>query len=1166
MFPSSKGPEYPRLADLTKPHIDAFNSVFPEFDKAGLLMKAIQDIPPLVVYDMPQDRSKPLDDCNRLEIYVESVSVSKPFIEGSSRNASSAALFPSECRERGISYKAKMEATVVWRVNNGPVNKEIKPLGMFPIMVSSAKCNLYGYSPKDLVKRHEAPDEMGGYFITNGIERLIRLLIVQRRNHPLAIIRPSFGNRGHSYSKFGVSIRCVRQDQTSQTVTLHYCTDGMATVRFSYRKNEYMVPVMLVLRALSQTSDKQLFERLTMAKQQNTSLVDSVELLLRSFRTSFAVLTRHQALSYLGQKFAVMLDCPEDMTQLDAGLELLRRVVLVHLTNDSDKFDLLIYMLQKLYALAHGECAADNPDSLQCQETLLGGHLMLAITKEKIGEWLATLKQTVLKDIRNSYVHLDFHKKEYMQKVFQRSSSAQDIGRKLQYFLSTGNIVSSSGLDLQQTSGYTVVAEKLNFYRYISHFRSIHRGSFFAELKTTTVRKLLPESWGFLCPVHTPDGSPCGLLNHLSHSCKIVVENIDVKHIPGLVASLGVSQINGLGPQIVNEAKEDTKHEDPVEIVKNLGETLLTVQLDGKVIGWCSASTAKRVAQTLRDWKVKKMHNVPLSLEIGYVPPSIGGQFPGLFLFSTPARMIRSVKYLPTGTEDLVGPFEQVYMDIACMDEDVVVGKTTHQEFSPTTILSVVANLTPFSDFNQSPRNMYQCQMGKQTMGTPAQNLYHRTDNKLYRLQTGQTPIVRPALHDEYGLDSYPHGMNAVVCVISYTGYDMEDASIIAKSAYERGYGYGTIYKSEWIDIKDGHGDGECNFGFFIEGEDSVRLSDEELQHVMQFIDEDGLPRVGVRLSNGDPYYAYVDDTLKKLKIAKFKGTEVCYVDQVRLVGTDACNEPLSKINVKFRIPRPPVIGDKFSSRHGQKGVISQKWPSVDMPFSETGIIPDVIINPHAFPSRMTIGMFVESLAGKAGALHGYSQDSTPFKFNEDNSAADFFGEELVKAGFNFHGNEPMYSGTYGCEFKADIYIGVIYYQRLRHMVSDKFQVRTMGPVHNLTHQPVKGRKRAGGIRFGEMERDSLLAHGVSFLLQDRLMNCSDYTQSYVCKACGSLVSPINLDSTGKDDGSFRKGVMCKICGDNRGIQIIAVPYVFRYLCTELAVMNVKLKLDIQDV
>jgi DNA-directed RNA polymerase I subunit RPA2 len=231
---------------------------------------------------------------------------------------------------------------------------------------------------------------------------------------------------------------------------------------------------------------------------------------------------------------------------------------------------------------------------------------------------------------------------KYMLKAFQKVPS--DIGKRMEYFLATGNLVSNTGLDLQQTAGFTVVAEKLNFLRYISHFRSVHRGAYFAELKTTTVRKLLPEAWGFLCPVHTPDGSPCGLLNHLSHTCKILTVPCDVSTLPELLVSMGVS------PYVA----------PPSQVTVSDQDTLVSVQLDGRIIGFCSASKAVYIADRLRMFKIEKLHNVPLELEIGLVPLSVGGQYPGLYLFSGPARMMRPVRHLKLDKTDMIGPFEQV--------------------------------------------------------------------------------------------------------------------------------------------------------------------------------------------------------------------------------------------------------------------------------------------------------------------------------------------------------------------------------------------------------------------------------------------------------------------------------------------------------------------------
>lgn len=232
-------------------------------------------------------------------------------------------------------------------------------------------------------------------------------------------------------------------------------------------------------------------------------------------------------------------------------------------------------------------------------------------------------------------------------------------------------------------------------------------------------------------------------------------------------------------------------------------------------------------------------------------------------------------------------------------------------------------------------------------------------------------------MHNKYGFDNFPNGTNAVVAVISYTGYDMEDAMILNKSAHERGFGYGTIYKSDIVDLKTVIGapkTGKATLHFGI-GRD-VKLEDEK----REWIGQDGLPLIGRQVKPGDPIAAYKDDISGRTKFHKYKGDETAYIEEVRLLGSDAGDAELSKIHIKLRIPRSPVIGDKFSSRHGQKGVCSQKFPMIDMPFSESGMSPDVIINPHAFPSRMTIGMFVESIAGKAGAMHGIAQDATPFK------------------------------------------------------------------------------------------------------------------------------------------------------------------------------------------
>ncbi|BFZ58330.1 DNA-directed RNA polymerase I subunit rpa2 [Savitreella phatthalungensis] len=1154
---------YPELMQATKPHVDSFDALF----DGGILELAANDIEPVVIFDRKEERrNNGLG--NRLEFKLSDVACTTPQVDRRDRDALQRKIYPSEARERLVTYRGRLSFKLSWRVNDDEQwNNTTVDAGQLPIMVRSNRCHLHNLSPSQLVHHKEESEEMGGYFIVNGIEKLIRMLILPRRNNVIALVRGSFQNRGSSYTEFGTQIRSVRPDQTSLTNTMHYLSDGTCVFRFSWQKNEYLVPAMMVLKALVSCSDLDVFNAIVGTETTNTFLTDRVELLLRGYK-SYALHSQQKTLEYLGAKFRIVMAAPEDEDDEAVGRRVLRRIVLVHLTDNKDKFQTLIFMIRKLYALVAGECCADNPDSPAHQEILLGGFLYGQIMKEKLEDCLRGLRSQIALDLRRQQTAstVDFFNGRYLSKALSKVNC--DVGKKLNYFLSTGNLVSNTGLDLQQTTGYTVVAEKLNFYRFLSHFRMVHRGAFFAELKTTTVRKLLPESWGFLCPVHTPDGSPCGLLNHLAHKCQITT-------VP--------SETNNLITWLQSQSI------DPVSKVSIAGRDRSTVQLDGRIIGSCSHKDAAKIAQRLREAKVRGKEGIPLDIEIGFVPPSRGGQYPGLFLFANASRMMRPVKYLGESKTraDLIGSFEQVYMDIACLEDEVIQGVSTHQEYAPTSMLSVVANLTPFSDFNQSPRCIYQCQMGKQTMGTPATALRHRTDNKLYRIQTPQTPIVRPAMHDQYGMDNFPQGTNAVVAVISYTGYDMEDAMIINKSAHERGFGYGSIYKSQKIDLKEKLRRGEANHLHFGFG------NNPKPKRTEFHLDQDGLPFVGVKLTDGDPLAAYYDDVTGKCQVVEYHGSEDAYVDEVRVLGSDAGDTECQVLQVQLRVPRSPVIGDKFSSRHGQKGVCSQKYPAIDMPFSESGMQPDVIINPHAFPSRMTIGMFVESIAGKAGALKGCAQDATPFTFSEQETAADFFGKQLAEQGFNYHGNEPMYSGVTGEEFKADIYIGLVYYQRLRHMVNDKFQVRTTGPISPLTHQPVKGRKRGGGIRFGEMERDSIIAHGASFILQDRLNNCSDYDTCYVCRRCGSILSTLRIQSSlaggsGAAGGSvsaaagMHGSIKCLVCakqatgheysdeiwelngmrytgGDN--VAKVAIPYVFRYLSAELAAMNIKMTL-----
>ncbi|KAH7488318.1 hypothetical protein PRIC1_007565 [Phytophthora ramorum] len=1137
------------LQKLVSPHLDSFNFCLTE----GL---------DLAVADMSRIPVQ-LPNQHRMDLWIESAQIGYPTTENQITGEQK--LLPSECRQRGVSYTAPLVVTLA-RSFGGSQNVERiqRVVGDIPIMVRSKRCHLNGMAPSELVKAREEANEMGGYFICNGNERCVRLLQMPRRHHIMAVRRGAFANRGDLYTELAVFMKCVKRDQSAVTVTLHYLQDGNATVRFGVRKQEFMIPVGLVLKALYPLTDREIYERVLRGDHENTYLSARVELILREAK-KFSLYSRDEALAYLGKHFRFAMPYVyEDMSNVEVGSKLLDEFLFVHIPKGekgrTQKVELLCLMLRKLYAFAKGDVPEDNSDSVMNHELLLPGHLYLMILKEKLQESLASMRENILKATENK------KRSVVMDQVFLRKmwDRTPNIGNAMSYFLNTGNLRSSSGLDLLQIAGYTIVAEKLNYYRYFSHFRSVHRGQFFTEMKTTAVRKLLPDSWGFLCPVHTPDGSPCGLLNHLAVECQLVSYPAfkaddclqqEVK-LSRFLASLGMIPTSG--------------YADGALIVPY---SYLPVMMNGKVLGGAPAEVCKRIANVLRKVKSaesseeRDANGIVVNLEVCLILPTRGGPFPGLYLSADAARMSRPVMQMDTKRIEYIGPMEQVFMDIACTKDDIRPA-TTHMEIKPTNMLSLVASLTPFSDYNQSPRNMYQCQMAKQTMGTPAHSIVHRSDNKMYRIQSPQIPIVQNERLREYQLDEYPLGTNAVVAVISYTGFDMEDAMILNKSSYERGFGHASVYKQLTVDIgPSGKQGGASTKKYF-----SNIKTDGSGEFCSTKLDRDGFPHIGQMVNYGDPIASWIDETTGLPSFQKHKESEPAIIEQVNMIGNSSQASEFQKASIKLRFCRNPTIGDKFSSRHGQKGVMSILWPQADMPFSETGISPDIIINPHAFPSRMTIGMLIESMAAKTGALKGKYMDATPFKFSEKDRVIDHFGSQLKEHGYNYMGSEPLYSGISGTVMQADIYMGVVYYQRLRHMVSDKSQVRATGPMNSLTRQPVKGRKKGGGIRFGEMERDSILAHGCSFLLQDRLMNCSDKHIATVCTNCGSLLSNATQRSTVETAGQGEVAVAlksktqwyCTVCQTGESCQAVAMPYVFRYLANELAAMNIKMSLTLK--
>lgn len=543
-----------------------------------------------------------------------------------------------------------------------------------------------------------------------------------------------------------------------------------------------------------------------------------------------------------------------------------------------------------------------------------------------------------------------------------------------------------------------------------------------------------------------------------------------------------VEVLGKLDFQDINEVDLGIEPKDP-----------LVVFMDGIVLGYVSAMAAPGAEQKLRDLKFSGLIGLKM-MEVCLIPNEGEKQInPGLFVFTENCRPMRPVTSFRHDASEYIGSYEQDRLQIACLTkgEDRKTAKrcgATHQELRPDAILDTVAACTPFSDHNHGCRNLYQIQMAKQTMATPGYTSLRRCDGKSFQLETPQTPLVRTVMYDKAEIDRYPFGTNAIVAVMAYTGYDMEDAMVINKSSWERGFAFGHCLKTfslnlkaDWVKATRPRENEVCPHSFL---RDPTRLAELE-----DSVGPDGLPYVGKFYAQGDMICCKFDAETGKYKDVK-NSYATGYVAAVRAVGVDQkgpLGAGLKHVVLLMWCSRRPEPGDKFASRHGQKGILSYQYPQADLPFTDSGMTPDIIFNPHGFPSRMTVGKLIEGMAGKFAAVDGRPRvEAGPFTYSDKKPAIRYFGEKLMEVGYNYYGQETMYCGLTGNVMVADIFFGMIYYQRLRHLIEDKVHCRSTGSVDPATYQPVEGRSQGGGIRFGEMERDSLIAYGAAFLLKDR--------------------------------------------------------------------------------
>ncbi|OBZ74954.1 DNA-directed RNA polymerase III subunit RPC2 [Grifola frondosa] len=954
-------------------------------------------------------------------------------------------------------------------------------IGRLPVMLRSNKCVLTGRTEAQLARMTECPLDPGGYFIVRGTEKVILVQEQLSKNRIIVEIDPTKG--------------LVQASCTSSThgglKSKTYVATKKGKIYLRHNSIHEDVPIVIALKALGIQSDKEI---LLLTAGNHEAYKSSFSPNLEE-AAKLGVFTRHQALEYIGSRVKVNRRVVGPRRPAwEEALEALATIVLAHVPvhglDFRSKAVFVATMTRRVLMAMDDEKMVDDRDYVGNKRLELAGQLLALLFEDLFKTFNANLKSAIDKVL----------KKPSRTSEFDAFNTMQFQGDHI-------------------TSGLSFISALGMMTRISSQFEKTR--------KVSGPRALQPSQWGMLCPSDTPEGEACGLVKNLALMTHITTD-VEEEPIIRIAFMLGVEDISlATGTEMY-------------------GPNTFVVNVNGTIIGLTRYPA--RFVNNFRKLRRAGRFSEFVSVYINHhhrtvLIASDGGRIcrPMIIVEHGKPRVtsdhISQLKQSQLTFDDFLRKGLVEYLDvneendsyIALYERDIVPG-TTHLEIEPFTILGAVAGLIPYPHHNQSPRNTYQCAMGKQAIGAIGYNQLNRIDTLLYLSVYPQQPMVKTKTIELIGYDRLPAGQNATIAVMSYSGYDIEDALILNKASLDRGYGRCQVLRKNATLIR------KYPNGTFDRLADAPLDENGQVQKKYDIIQMDGLAGVGERVDPGD-----VLSPVQKFSMS-YKSPVAGQIDKVMITDTE---NDQTLIKVLIRQTRRPELGDKFSSRHGQKGVCGLIVNQEDMPFNDQGIVPDTIMNPHGFPSRMTVGKMIELLAGKAGVLAGKLQYGTAF----GGSKVEDMSRILIENGFSYSGKDMLTSGITGEPLEAYVYFGPIYYQKLKHMVMDKMHARARGPRATLTRQPTEGRSREGGLRLGEMERDCLIGYGATQLLLERLMISSDKFEVNACEECGLL----------------GYNGWCTYCKSSKKMAQLTIPYAAKLLFQELMAMNVVPRLVLDD-
>ena len=1104
-------PAFLRVKGLVKQHIDSFN-YFTEVE-----LKKIVKANQLVISD-----AHPLGTEKSKWIQFTDITIGEPGRSDEVRGDHvDTTVTPNECRLRDLTYAAPIYVDITFPRQSGPVSKSNIIIGRMPVMLRSSKCVLTGRSEAEMGLLNECSVDPGGYFIVRGQEKVI--LVQEQLSKNRVIVESMKG-----------IIQASVTSHTANVKTKTYVLLKKNLIVLKHNSLNEDIPVAIVLRAMGIQSDHEI---LLLAAGNDAQYQDEFAPNLE-IAAQESIFTQEQALEYIAGKLKQDRFGPNrfqgSKPSKQIALDKLAHTIIPHVTvtgmNFKPKALYIAFMARRVLMAIHDPKLVDDRDYVGNKRLELAGQMMSLLFEDLFKEFTKNIKINMEKLLKKHSPTSEWDPVPFLEQFASRITGGMERA------IATGNwMLKRFRMD---RAGVSHVLSRLS---YISSLGMMTRitSQFEKTRKISGPRALQPSQFGMLCTSDTPEGEACGLVKNLALMTHITTAD-DEEPVRRMVYVLGAEDItSACGTEIFGAgAYIIFINGTPIALTRHPKQFLL---------GFRRFRRMGRISEFVSIYINYQHNGVHIATDEGRVCRPLIVVERGKSKVT--ARFLESLRKGTMNFDDALSRGIVEYLDVneendsnIAIYEDTIGPHTTHLEIEPFTILGAVAGLIPYPHHNQSPRNTYQCAMGKQAIGAIAYNQFTRIDTLLYLMVYPQKPLVTTRTIELVKYDKLPAGQNAVVAVMSYSGYDIEDALVLNKASCDRGFGRCQVFKKLSMPLKT------YNNGY------QDRLIDRDPNNPkQQKIGSDGLVEVGSELQSGDAYMLKETPLQQNAAIPQkdqtwasasmsYRLPDPCYADKVMISSNEADN---TIIKIHTRQTRRPEIGDKFSSRHGQKGVVGIIAEQADMPFTDSGIVPDIIMNPHGFPSRMTVGKMLELVAGKAGVLAGKHEYGTAF----GGSKVEEMGAELVKHGFSYSGKDFVTSGITGESLPSYVFLGPIYYQKLKHMVQDKMHARATGPRAILTRQPTEGRSRAGGLRLGEMERDCLIAYGASQLLLERLMLSSDAHEVDVCETCGMM---------GYNN-------WCQSCQSSRSVVKMTMPYAAKLLIQELMSMNVKASLQLED-